>query len=163
MSPWSNDSGRQQKCGERRFDRLDAFSNESFHQRKVSFITEQTTGMKCDPRNKLEIRLQQTTGIFFSEQFSGASQSQEGKTNTICVCVRVRAYGYPHIWKCECVCYLMYTLILISWLQSLRNKQHTPTTFMTVTFKQKLNFTKATQYSCYTQVHCATSILNVFF
>ena len=104
MSPWSNDSGRQQKFGERRFDRLDAFSSESFNQRKVSFITEQTTGMKCDPRNKLEIRLHQTPGIFFSEQFSGASQSQESKTNTICVCVRVRAYGCPHIWKCECVC-----------------------------------------------------------
>lgn len=40
MSDWSNGSGRQQERGERCV--LAAFSNDSFHQGKVSFITEHT-------------------------------------------------------------------------------------------------------------------------
>lgn len=137
MSDWSNDSGRQWKCGER-FDRLVAFSNESFHQGKVSFITEQTPGMKCDPRNKLEmIGFTRHHGFFFFP----LSNFQEllihrkvRQTLHVCLCVCGRT-GAQHteMWMCV-ISHVHFSLSL--GFRALRNKQHTPTSFMAVTYKQ---------------------------
>ena len=105
-----------QECGDRRLDRLAAYSNNSFHQGNASFITEHTHRDETWSRGQAEeITVFTRHREFFSERFSWASGSQAGKTK-VAVTIYVYVHGHMHIRRCECVRALICTLILISWL-----------------------------------------------